>query len=312
MCLPRIIVLIAIFLFNIAVGIAPAIPKYGGTEGIYSQWGLGLKAVIMGKAFVGLADDASALCWNPAGLGLLTETEVSAFYCRPFSKASGISYQSIVMAKPLIYSLGDIPELTSSLGTIAFGVAYSRVGGLAETEPGGYTGRTFTNTDLTATFGYSKSIGKNSAFGLAFKVENFRLYDYSDSGFGFDLGFITYLLPQFKLGIKLENIHQPQITLKEESDIRPFTTWLGASYDLFGYATLSAACSLQLSGRLSGHMGGEIRPHPTLSILGGYSSDNREITAGAGFRYDFLRIRYGFGLTGYLGNTHRVELTFFL
>lgn len=291
---------------------ALAIPTSGGTDGIYSEWGLGLKAITMGKAFVGLADDASSLAWNPAGLGLLKQTEISAMFTRPFSDVSGISYQSIVMAKPLTYSLGNVPNLTSTLGTLAFGVAYSRVGDLQERDSGGALGPSFTNTDLMATFGYAKNIGKKSAFGLAFKVENFRLYDYSDSAFGFDMGFITELASRFKLGFKLENIHQPQITLEKESDTRPFTAWLGGSYNLKGYAVFSLATSVQLSGKVTGHIGAEIKPHPMLSILGGYSSDSKEITTGVGFEYNTVRLRYGFGLTKYLGNTHRVELGFLL
>jgi hypothetical protein len=291
---------------------ASAIPTAGGTEGIYSEWGLGLKAITMGKAFVGLADDASALAWNPAGLGLLKKTEISAMFTKPFSDVSGISYQSIVMAKPLTYSLGNVPNLTSTLGTLAFGVAYSRVGDLQERDSGGALGPTFTNTDLIATFGYSKNIGKKSAVGLAFKVENFRLYDYSDSAFGFDLGFITQLVSYLKVGFKLENIHQPQITLEKESDTRPFTTWLGGSFNLKGYVVLSLATSVQLSGKTTGHIGVEIKPHPMLSILGGYSSDSKEVTTGVGFEYKIVRLGYGFGLTKYLGNTHRVELGFLL
>jgi long-subunit fatty acid transport protein len=46
-----------------------------------NQWnitGAGARAEGMGGAFIGLADDATAIAWNPAGLGQLERTEFSA------------------------------------------------------------------------------------------------------------------------------------------------------------------------------------------------------------------------------------------
>jgi len=41
--------------------------------------GVGSKAIAMGGAFIGQADDYSAVFWNPAGLSLMKETSVSLF-----------------------------------------------------------------------------------------------------------------------------------------------------------------------------------------------------------------------------------------
>ena len=41
----------------------------GGTRSIFAS-GAGNRALALGGAFVGLADDASAMIWNPGGLGI--------------------------------------------------------------------------------------------------------------------------------------------------------------------------------------------------------------------------------------------------
>ena len=39
--------------------------------------GIGARALAMGGAFVAVADDATAVCWNPAGLAQLTDTRLA-------------------------------------------------------------------------------------------------------------------------------------------------------------------------------------------------------------------------------------------
>lgn len=49
-----------------------------GIPGEFLRWGIGGKALGMGRAFVGQADDATAPYWNPAGLASVRRWEVSA------------------------------------------------------------------------------------------------------------------------------------------------------------------------------------------------------------------------------------------
>ncbi|MEN8153186.1 MAG: outer membrane protein transport protein [Acidobacteriota bacterium] len=55
----------------------------GLTTGIYSNGlnlnGVGTKAISMGGAFIGIADDFSAIFWNPAGLTQMENASISAF-----------------------------------------------------------------------------------------------------------------------------------------------------------------------------------------------------------------------------------------
>ena len=48
-----------------------------GTQSVFA-YGAGNRAAAMGAAFVAAVDDASAMVWNPAGLGLVPRAELQA------------------------------------------------------------------------------------------------------------------------------------------------------------------------------------------------------------------------------------------
>src|SRR3990172_7768172 len=48
-----------------------------GQAGEFLRWGVGAKALGMGRAFSSIADDASALYWNPAGMANFEERGMS-------------------------------------------------------------------------------------------------------------------------------------------------------------------------------------------------------------------------------------------
>jgi len=50
------------------------------TRGAFLLRGMGARAVGMGEAFTAVADDATAISWNPGGLGQLNSPEVIAMY----------------------------------------------------------------------------------------------------------------------------------------------------------------------------------------------------------------------------------------
>ena len=63
-------------LIGISIGIAIPNPVHpqdgkGGQAGAFLRIGVGSKAMAMGRAFTGLANDVSSIYWNPAGIGML-------------------------------------------------------------------------------------------------------------------------------------------------------------------------------------------------------------------------------------------------
>jgi hypothetical protein len=60
------------------------LPSFGGAAAPIFEMGVSARAMGLGSAFVAIADDESAVFYNPAGLAFLKETTVAAFYQRAF------------------------------------------------------------------------------------------------------------------------------------------------------------------------------------------------------------------------------------
>ena len=60
---------IIIFSIHFFIGNAYAVDKTGTTAAKFLHMNVGSRAVGMGGAFTSIANDATAMYWNPAGLG---------------------------------------------------------------------------------------------------------------------------------------------------------------------------------------------------------------------------------------------------
>ena len=87
---------------------APALAtRYAGE---FLRIGVGARALGMGSAFVGLADDGTAAYWNPAGLATLRLREATAMHAEQFG--SIVKYDFLSYAMPI----GDPGKARQSLG----------------------------------------------------------------------------------------------------------------------------------------------------------------------------------------------------
>jgi len=141
-------ILLIVLVFTIESS-AQLLPTLGGQRaGIstlqFLKIGVGGRATAMGDAFIAIADDASALYWNPAGLAFLNQNEVmfahntwiadinqefiGAFYKFSESDVIGLSLSSLHME-----NMEVTDEFNPSgngqyfaFGDVAFAVSYSR------------------------------------------------------------------------------------------------------------------------------------------------------------------------------------------
>src|SRR5581483_7341427 len=121
-------------------GLLALIPARGSAQQVFSAAGLAMplqnenaaaRAKGMGSAFVAVADDSSALLWNPAGLGLLTDSEAALHHN---AWLGSISQDTLVYAAPL----GAWGGVGAGLNYVNYGSFEGRdaTGGLTS----GYTG----------------------------------------------------------------------------------------------------------------------------------------------------------------------------
>ena len=160
--------------------------------------GIGARAQAMGGAFVGVADDATAVYWNPAGLGTIQNTEIYFMHwIMPQIKELVIDYASVVY-----------PLLLMNESNFGVGFGWKRVGAKLEE---------FSNGDLTQNPNLS-TISENTfslaagaevkKFSLGFVLNRFLIDSRigSLSGWGFDFGFKAHLFSVLKIGFLMRNI----------------------------------------------------------------------------------------------------------
>lgn len=281
----------------------------GGDAAVPSSWGLGARAEALGRAYASLADDAAALYWNPAGLAFLERTEVSFAYGAPFREVGGVALGDAVVAKPLIYSMGEEAGGVGSLGTLAAALAFRRAGGIVEANEAGPTGRTFADTDVELYLGYAHTLGDKGAFGLTLKNVTRKTADYSDSGFGLDLGGTFEPLTDLTLGAVLRNVIAPNIRLKALKNAPPLTLEIGAGYDLFGLVSPVASIAVTREAFYDVGAGVEITPVKYVALRGGYYTGDERARAGLGFALGDFRFDYAMRIGGPLGDSHLASVS---
>jgi hypothetical protein len=189
--------------------------------GEFLATGFGAKALGMGGAFVSIADDASAVYWNPAGLYMLENRQVLLMHSQRFGGL--VDYSTFSFAMPLSDEAGaeasgaiglvwlrvsDI-ALTSHLNTP--GVDFIDQDGNEKWDPGE---RRLWNPDrvrwesdheIAGFISYSRRIAENTSLGVNAKLIWKEIAEISALGFGLDAALLHTLLPNWKVGVNLQD-----------------------------------------------------------------------------------------------------------
>jgi tetratricopeptide (TPR) repeat protein len=287
-------------------GSASAAVPDAGTQNPF-ELGAGARALGMSGAYVGVADDATAMFWNPAGLARLDRAEVTGMHINLYF---GTPYDFLGAAYPLLdwgtFSLGAVRVATSG---IVLRDEESFVIGAGE---GSYDLREYL-------VGYGRELPLGLRAGAVVKVDQMRLLGSSASGVDLDLG-LQFQLPgsaggweRLCLGVSAQNVLATPQRLDQEADLLPLNLRLGASYPLaFGGEGLpqSLLTSVELDKSTwrswQWRAGLEYGLRDLFFLRGGLQSD--AWSAGAGLQYAGLALDYA--LAGQeLGLTHRFSLS---
>ena len=118
----------------------------------------GARSAGMGEAFVALADDATAVYWNPAGLAFQTGREITIMHCKWLPQlVSDMAYEFLAY-RQYFESLG---------GTLGANITVLNLGEQHQTgESGPELIDTFTSWDLAVTLSYGTLMRKDLGLGL--------------------------------------------------------------------------------------------------------------------------------------------------
>jgi tetratricopeptide (TPR) repeat protein len=286
-----------------------------GTESNLSA-GFGARAFGLGQAFTGLADDPTAVFWNPAGLEFVYQQTFTLFHT---SLPEGTLYDFIGYTYP-----------TLNLGT--FGAGIGRIG------TGDIPQRDLQDNDLETScsweeyqgfFSYAKKLPWDLTPGITMRVIrrawNNLVLDGNlvDIGVGLDLGlmykpqfFTTPLLKDWSFGLNVKNLFTPQVKEGITIDELPLSIRFGILRKIRfigGGNNVNFLMDFNYSEKrdLRIHFGSEYCFRELGMLRAGYNGSS--VSFGAGMQYNIFQIDYAFGNSGYsdyFPAVHRISLSF--
>lgn len=260
--------------------------------GSFLRIGVGARALGMGGAFVAVANDPTAIYWNPAGLASLKSSEIASMYTNQFGLGAHFSF--LAFGQPWGEKKGwAIGFVNLSLGQIP-------ITGLDENGRPvviGYIG----SSESSLLLAYGQTLF-GSALGITVKGIRQTLANESSVGLGIDLGARILFIQNFSLGVIVKNGFVNWST--GERVVFPAQAILGVAYHPFSRLTLAFDAGLQSGRRIELHTGVEYLIIPQLALRLGL--DRGKLTAGAGFAIRQFELDYALMFHS-LGLSHRLS-----
>jgi hypothetical protein len=291
----------------LAIVIASAAARAGdpGTSGfLFLRLGNGARASGMGEAFTAVADDATGMYWNPAGLANIDGVELNLSHSEWLLD---IRFEQISVVNEM---------LGGAVGLSFTGLFYGdleRRGNYPSILPDG----TFSPYDFAISAGYATDILPNLSAGASAKFIYEKIDFESASGWAVDLGILhRSMIEGLTLAASVLNLG-PQAKFVEEEFYPPFQMRVGASYRydapwLRGNLIAATDMVVPNDGDSKLHLGAEYNYERLMSVRVGYKSNYyvQGITFGFGVDYRNLRFDYAFMPIEFdLGDSHRFSLT---
>jgi competence ComEA-like helix-hairpin-helix protein len=242
---------------------------------------IGAKAISLGGAFTSLANNSSAIYYNPAGISQIPYREVSVFYSPAPFGLKEMSYGALTYAEP------------TKVGT--FGLA----------------GKTYgfeLYRETQATFNYANSFRKRIYFGLNLNFYNLKIQNYgSASTFGVDAGLLAYLTDFLRWGFSATNLNRAKIGQSKEKLPQVYRTGLSVQVR----KELNFVLDIEKDTRYNASVksGVEFSLFDMAVLRAGVGSAPTRFAGGIGFFYSLLEVDYAFYNHQDLGLTHQASLT---
>ncbi len=253
----------------------------------------------MGETGTGMINDASAMFWNPAGLGFQKGSQVSITHS-PWLPGLGLS--------DLFYDfLAGKYYMKKLKGTLGVSITYLNIGKIIRTDEFGNEIGDYQAFDGALAVGYGTKVTKDLGVGIVTRFIYSKLAvgnvgNEQGSGTAYDLSFdisalyrpsktkLKFLNNKFGVGINLSNIG-PKVTYvdNDQADPLPTNLRLGLAYDIyqseFNNLTITADFAKLLVKRREDGKSDPVYKGIFTSFGGGFDEVMKSIQSSVGAEY---------------------------
>ncbi len=262
----------------------------GGMPGAFMSWGAGARSLGMGKAFVSIADDATATYWNPAGLAGITRSELTALHS--------------VLWGGTVYDFISYVQPTRGGGTFGFSGTRLFLGGFEGRDAQNRVTHEFEDIQSAYGVSYGQKILDTLSIGATLKKMSHTLDDHKSGSYIVDMGALYSPVDNLSLGMNLQNLLA--VTYGTSDDL-PIVARMGLSYRLLRERLtlgmdVQSAIGWEMGTPL--HLGAEYWAANFLALRMGI--DPQEFNMGFGLRYEDYGLDYAYA-SHELGGSHRIS-----
>ena len=273
-----------------------------GTSGAqFLKLGAGGRASALGNSYAAVADDSTAVYWNPAGINNVKNVSVCVSHNIMFES---IFYDWVSGVKKF------------GFGTVGIGVQYLSYGSIVERDDTGLELGSFKPNDIAISLSYGRKIS-DLLVGINAKYISSKIKD-SATAFATDIGgMYKFDGDKVTLGLALQNIGT-KMKFEDEEEKLPMNVKLGGAYNIrknwFVAVDVNAPSDDEINIGAGTEYAYRLNKEINISGRAGYSTALRDtgglngLTAGLGAGYSGYALDYAFVPFGDLGQTHRISL----
>jgi long-subunit fatty acid transport protein len=261
----------------LAVLLAPSAmaASNGGTTGAeFLKIEQGARALGMGGAYAALADDASSMWWNPAGLARAQYREASVTHAK-FVESIVTQYVNFIY------------PVSKEIGSFGASFTYMNIPGIDGFDAAKGSSGKITVNGFAASLAYGRELIEHLTAGVNFKYIGQKLDTDSGKAFAADLG-LQYRQEKFGLGASVQNVGK-SLEMAGTSSPLPKIWRAGVFYNPHEKITFSLDEEKAQEGEFRFHIGSEWRVSNHFALRGGFEQiPNLGASAGYTFGLGYL------------------------